>query len=300
MELAIQLKKLTKIYPGTTHKAVDGLDLVINTGEVYGLLGPNGAGKTTVIRTLMGFINSSAGSFEILGQIGGPANIQIKHDIGYLPSDMEFYPHMSGKQFLGYMQSLQSSHDNKYFDYLVKKFDVDLHKKLEELSRGNRQKVAIIQALMARPKVLILDEPTSGLDPLMQEVFYEEILSAKDRGATVLLSSHILAEVQKICDRVGIIKAGKMIAERNVDELLKSTSQTFMINFESHVPIAELKKLKGLKITESTKNSVSLTYQGDLSQLLGLLAKQKVTSLHTKTLDLEEIFLGFYENEVNK
>lgn len=300
MEEVIRLKKLTKVYPGAKTKAVDSLDLAIKSGQVYGLLGPNGAGKTTVIRTLMGFLNASSGSFEILGQTGGPGNIKIREQIGYLPSDMEFYRHMNGMQFLNYMQSLQQNSDKKYFDTLIKKFGVDLHKKIDELSRGNRQKIAIVQALMDKPKVLILDEPTSGLDPLMQEVFYEEVLDAKKRGATVLLSSHILAEVQKICDQVGIIKEGKLIAERDVDQLIKSTAQTFIIDFDDSVPDSQLKKLPGLKDLKINHHQASFSYSGDLAKLLKLLSTQKINSLHTKTLDLEEIFLGFYENEVNK
>jgi ABC-2 type transport system ATP-binding protein len=151
---------------------------------------------------------------------------------------------------------------------------------------------------MHKPKVLILDEPTSGLDPLMQEAFYEEILSAKKRGAVVLLSSHILGEVQKICDHVGIIKEGKLIKESAVDDLLKSTGQNFVIEFAGKVPISEIKKIKGLSVSETDGNSVSVSVSGKLSELLKFLSEKDLVSLRSKEADLEEVFLGYYESEV--
>ncbi len=298
MDKSIKLSDLTKVYKGTTVPAVNNLTLTVKSGEVYGLLGPNGAGKTTTIRMIMSFIAPTSGWVEIFGQKASFENYQVKDLIGYLPSDMEFFQHMNGHQFLSYMGSLQKGNDLKYFDELVKKFQVDLDKKIEELSRGNRQKIAIVQALMHKPNVLILDEPTSGLDPLMQEVFYEEILSAKKRGAVVLLSSHILGEVQKICDKVGIIKQGKLVKESAVEELLKTTGQNFVIEFDGKPPLAELKKIKDLTVPATDKNIVRVSLGGKLSEFLKFLSEQDVVSLRSKEADLEEVFLGYYESEV--
>lgn len=296
----IDLKNLTKVYAGSKTPAVDKVNISINSGEIYGLLGPNGAGKTTTIRMIMGFIGPSSGRVSIFNEPAEMSNYLVKKRIGYLPSDMEFYPHMSGKQFLEYLGSLGQDHDKKYFEQLVKKFDIDLDKKIEELSRGNRQKIAILQALMHQPEVLILDEPTTGLDPLMQEVFYDEVLSSKERGSSILLSSHILAEVQKICDRVGIIRAGKMVDEKNVVDLLKSNSHNFVIEFGDKIPLSDLKKLKGIKVLDTAENTVTISYDGKLNQLLGFLSSYDIKVLQSKALDLEEIFLGYYENEDKK
>ena len=298
MDKTIKLSGLTKVFKGMQVPAVNDLSLTVNSGEVYGLLGPNGAGKTTTIRMIMAFIAPTSGHVEIFGQKSSFDNFQLKDLIGYLPSDMEYYPHMNGRQFLEYMGSLQKGNDLKYFNELTKKFDVNLDKKIEELSRGNRQKIAIVQALMHKPKVLILDEPTSGLDPLMQEAFYEEIISAKKRGTVTLLSSHILGEVQKICDRVGIIKEGKLIKESFIEELLRSTGQNFVIEFAGKAPLAGLKKIKGLNVLESDSNTVTVSLSGKLSEFLAFLSEEDVVNLRSKEADLEEVFLGYYESEV--
>lgn len=298
MDKTVKLINLTKVYRGMHVPAVNDLSLEAKSGEVYGLLGPNGAGKTTAIRMIMSFIAPTSGSVEIFGETVSFDNYKQKDLLGYLPSDMQYYTHMNGRQFLTYVGSLQKGNDLKYFDQLIKKFGVDLDKKIEELSRGNRQKIAIVQALMHKPKVLILDEPTTGLDPLMQEAFYEEILSAKKRGTVVLLSSHILGEVQKICDRVGIIKEGKLVKESAVDELLKTTGQNFIIEFAGKPPVAEIKKIKGLTVTQIDKNALSVSLSGKLSEFLKFLSEKDLVSLRSKEADLEEVFLGYYESEV--
>ncbi len=299
MTSGIVVNDVSKKYKSSGSFAVRNLNLDIAKGEVYGLLGPNGAGKTTTIRMLMGFISPTTGSCSILGADISNKSVAIRRKIGYLPSDMTYYAKMTGKNFLDYMSELLPA-DKEYLEELTTKFKVDLEKRIDELSRGNRQKIAILQALMHKPEVIILDEPTSGLDPLMQEIFYEEIIGLKNRGSSILLSSHIFGEVQKICDRLGIIKDGELITERNVSDILAESVHKYNVIFESKVPADKLRKLSGVKDLVVAKNRAEFSYRGDLPKLLNLLADNKVSKLQTSEADLEEIFLGYYESEAEK
>jgi ABC-2 type transport system ATP-binding protein len=293
---AINIQGLSKSY-GRGKFALTGLTLHVNPGEVYGFLGPNGAGKSTTIRTLMNFIQPTGGSATILDKDIVRDSVEIKKSIGYLPSDSALYPKMTGGQFLDYMQALQPGVTRSYRQELVKRFKADPHQKLGELSRGNRQKFSIIQAFMHQPEVLILDEPSSGLDPLMQETFYQVVLEAKQRGASIFTSSHILSEVQKICDRIGIIREGKLISEQSIAELVAQAAQTFDITFADETPLAKLKAIKGVKMAQADGHNVTLHLHGELAPLLAELAKHRVTHLDTHQLDLEELFLRFYQDE---
>lgn len=294
---AIECHKLSKRYGRSKSYALKELDLQINTGEVYGFLGPNGAGKSTTIRTLMNFIQPTSGSATILGKDAVKQSVEIKKSVGYLPSDPGMYRKMTGKQFLDYMEELQPASSAAYRHELVKRLKADTGKRLQDLSRGNRQKIAIIQAFMHEPEVLILDEPTSGLDPLMQEVFYALVHEAKQRGATVFTSSHILSEVQKMCDRVGIIRDGRLIDERSIADMINEASHTFDITFDGPVPLNDLKKVNGLKISSHDGNRASVHLQGELSPLFAVLARHKIIQLDAHQIDLEEMFMRFYHNE---
>lgn len=293
----IVCRGLSKRYGGTDRYALKDLSLDIKKGEVYGFLGPNGAGKSTTIRLLMNFIQPTSGSATICGRDVVKNSVAVKRSVGYLPSDPGMYGKMTGRQFLDYMSELQARANNKYRTELVKRLQADQDKRLKDLSRGNRQKIAIIQAFMHEPDVLILDEPTSGLDPLMQEVFYDLVKEARGRGATVFTSSHILSEVQKICDRVGIIRAGELVSERTIADMAHEAAQTFQITFEGAVPIAELKKVKGLKISDHASNTVTVHMHGALSPLFAVLARHHVTAMDAQQLDLEQLFLRFYDHE---
>lgn len=292
---AIQITKLSKRYGRSEKYALRDLSLQVQPGEVYGFLGPNGAGKSTAIRLLMNFIQPSAGSASILGLDVVEDSVEIKKSIGYLSSDAGMYRKMTGRQFLDYMSELQPAVSTKYRNDLVKRLKADPSKKLGELSRGNRQKIGIIQAFMHQPQILVLDEPTSGLDPLMQEVFYELVKEARQRGASVFASSHILSEVQKMCDRVGIIREGKLVGEREIAEMAQEAAQTFDISFAAKPPLANLKKLPGVRKIAQEGNSISLHFHGKLGPLLTELAKYDVTAIDTRQLDLEEVFLAFYQ-----
>lgn len=292
---AIVCKKLTKRYRGATVDALHELTIQVEPGEVYGFLGPNGAGKSTAIRTLMNFIQPTSGSATICGHDIVKDSVSIKRRVGYLSGDLAMYLKMTGVQFLEYMGELQPAVSKAYRQALVKRFQAELHKPLGELSRGNRQKIGIVQAFMHQPEVVILDEPTSGLDPLMQEEFYELLIETKQRGAAVFSSSHILGEVQKMCDRVGIIREGKLITERSIADLANEAAQTFDIIFKADAPVTALKRIKGVNITSHRGTTVTLHFHGELKPLFAELAKYDVLKLDTQNLDLEEIFLRFYK-----
>lgn len=292
---AIEIFSLSKRYSTSSTFALQNLNIKVYPGEVYGFLGPNGAGKSTTIKLLMNFLQPTAGGANILSKDVVKDSVELKKSIGYLSGDIALYPKMNGKQFLEYMGELQPGSDKKYIAKLVKKFKFDESKKLGELSRGNRQKVAIIQAFMHKPEVLILDEPTSGLDPLMQEAYFELIKEARKRGSAVFVSSHIMSEVQKMCDRVGIIRDGKLVGEYSMQELAGEVAQTFDITFAGNIPPqAELENVPGLKVISHSGNSISIHMNDKLSPLFLLLSGYEVVKLDARNLDLEETFMHFY------
>lgn len=291
--------KLGKRYTGAKSYALHNLSLHVAPGEVYGLLGPNGAGKSTTIRTLLNFIQPTEGSARIMGLDIVKDSVAIKRSVGYLASDMAMYPKMTGDQFLRYLSQLQGTDTSSYRHELIRRLKADPSQKLGALSRGNRQKFAIIQAFMHKPEVLILDEPSSGLDPIMQEVFYQLLAEAKARGTAVFMSSHILSEVQKVCDRVGIIRGGELVAERTIADLIREAAHTFEITFATAPPVTELKRVRGVQVAAHDDHHVTVRLQGSLPQLLGVLARHDVTQLDAHQLDLEELFMHFY-NDDNK
>lgn len=296
-QASIVIDKLSKRYGRAPVFALKDLSLFVEAGEVYGFLGPNGAGKSTAIRLLMNFIQPTSGRASILGHDMVKDNVRIKQSVGYLSGDFAVYPKMTGEQYLTYMSGLQPATDPQEIVSLTRRLQADLKKPLGALSRGNRQKIGIIQAFMSRPEVLILDEPSSGLDPLMQEVFYELVTEAKERGAAVFVSSHIMGEVQKMCDRVGIIRSGRLVGERVIADMADEAAQTFDITFEGTPPTVLLKKLPGAVSVKVKGQTVSLHMHGELKPLFSLLAKYDVRRIDTRTLDLEEAFMRYYENE---
>jgi len=297
MGASIVTNGLSKRYQGATGFAIKDISFEVKPGEVYGFLGPNGAGKSTTIHTLMNFIQPTGGNASILGMDVVKDSVAIKRSVGFLSSDMAMYPKMTGAQFLRYMSELQGSVDESYKSKLLKQLNAAAEKRLGDLSRGNQQKFAIIQAFMHRPDVLILDEPSSGLDPLMQEVFYKLIRDAKARGAAIFMSSHIMSEVQKVCDRVGIIRDGQLIAERNIAEMEQEAAHTFEVTFASKPPLAELKKLHGVQIASHDEHEAVIRLQGELPPLLALLGRHDVVRLEVRQLDLEELFMHFYKGQ---
>lgn len=296
MQVAIDCQKLSKRYRRSDNYALQDLTLQVQPGEIYGFLGPNGAGKSTTIRTLLNFLQPTSGTATILGHDIVTDSVEIKRQIGYLSGDMGMYRKLTGRQFLDYMEALQPASSKAYRNELAKRMQASLDKPLGNLSRGNRQKIGIIQAFMHQPQLLILDEPTSGLDPLMQEEFYKLLEEAKQRGATVFTSSHILSEVQKVCDRVGIIRSGKLIAERSIADMAVDAAQTFDITFVDKPPITALKNIKGLRLSAEHGHTVTVHIHAELAPLFALLAQHHVSKLDGHTLDLEEVFMHFYKD----
>lgn len=292
--IGIQLNSLSKKYPGTDAYALKDVSLQVNRGEVYGFLGPNGAGKSTTIRTLLNFLQPSGGSAVILGMDIVEDSVEIKRHIGYLAGEVALYPQLDGRQFLDYLERLQPPKHRDYRRTLVDMFNVELHKPTAELSKGNRQKLGIVQAFMHEPEVLVLDEPTSGLDPLMQAAFYNLVETAKQNGAAVFLSSHDLAEVQKMCDRVGFIRGGELVAQQTIADLQQTAAHTFDITFKGTPPIEALQRVKGAQVRPVSSNTVSIQLRGELAPLFAVLGRQNVVSLEQHEINLEEEFLEFY------
>lgn len=292
----IEINSLTKRYPGAKRDALSRVSLKVRRGEVYGFLGPNGAGKSTAIRTLLNFLQPTSGSAKILGMDIVIDSVKIRKHIGYLSGDMAIYPKMTGRQFLKFLSEIQAPKNKKIISRLAKDLKADLSKKMGDLSRGNRQKIGLIQAFMHEPDVFILDEPTSGLDPLMQEVFYSMLDQAKSRGASIFMSSHILTEVQKTCDRIGFIRDGVLVSERNISQMETEASQTFEVTFNSKPPITEIKKIKGVKKVSLVREGVvRLHMHGDLSGLFRVLARHNIKRVESGELNLEDEFMSFYE-----
>lgn len=295
MAANIEIHGLTKRYAGASSLALDSVTLHVDSGEVYGFLGSNGAGKSTTIRTLLNFLQPTAGKASICGLDIVRDCVEVKRRVGYLAGEIALPGKLTGEQFLDYLTALQPLKDKKTLSGLVKRFNAQLTKPLATLSKGNRQKIGIIQALMNEPDVLILDEPTSGLDPLMQEEFYEVVRESKQRGAAVFVSSHNFAEVQRMCDRIGFIREGKLIAEQTLSELADKAAHTFTLTFTGKAPLKEIEKIPRTKVSRTAEDRLVVSIQGELTPLFTVLAKFHVSRLEQQEVNLEQEFLRLYE-----
>ena len=294
-DAAITITSLTKRYTGAKTNAVDNVTLSIRAGEVYGFLGSNGAGKSTTLRTIMNFIHATSGTVEILGKDSAADAVAIHRDIGYVSGDVALPKNVTGTQLLNYLGGLHGSVDKPYLRLLVDRFSVQLDRKIGELSKGNRQKVGLLQALMHKPKVLILDEPTSGLDPLMQEAFYETILEAKARGAAILFSSHNFAEVERICDRVAIIRNGKLVVDASVQELQKSHMPSWRVTVKDKMSAQQLLSAPGLTVTSQKNAVLTVRPTRSIRTALAALSKVEIVSIVQQADELEDEFMSFYK-----
>ncbi|MCJ7726441.1 MAG: ABC transporter ATP-binding protein, partial [Acidimicrobiia bacterium] len=289
-------KGLTKHY-GDVEALVD-LDLEVNPGEVFGFLGPNGAGKTTTIRTILDEIRPTAGSASILGMDSGKQSVEIRRHIGYVPGDLSMYPNLTGKDTLTYFANLRGGVDWDYVDELTERLGADLSKKVGDLSSGNRQKVGLIQAFMNKPDVLIMDEPSSGLDPLVQREFQAMMREVAAAGRTVFLSSHTLSEVQRVADRVGIIRSGRLIALETVADLRSKGMRRIEFQFGAPIEASVFESVPGVRDVEVLRRRVMLSYDGHIDALLTTVAgRYDVIDITTHEADLEEIFLTYYRGE---
>ena len=284
----IKTESLTKYYGKA--RGIIGLDLEVKQGECFGFIGPNGAGKSTTIRTLLGLISPTSGSAKVLGKDIVTQKQDILRETGYLPSEAVFYSGMKVRDILRLSADLRGKDCSKEAAILCDRLDLDITRKAEDLSFGNRKKVAIVCALQSNPSLLILDEPTGGLDPLMQHEFFEIIRERNQSGTTVFISSHILSEVQNNCTRAAVIREGRIIACDNVDELGRSNAKRVSISGE-----IDLAGLEGIKDLQTGERNTSFLYSGDMNTLIQRLSKCKVNDLSISEPDLEEIFLHYYE-----
>ncbi len=286
----IKTEKLTKYY-GNSRGIID-VDLTVNEGDFFGFIGPNGAGKSTTIRTLLGLISPTSGSAEIFSKDIVKNKTEILSDIGYLPSETAFYGGMKTSELLKFSADLRKKDCFAEAKILAERLDLDLSRKVGELSLGNRKKVGIVCALQHKPKLYILDEPTSGLDPLMQREFYRMLSERNREGATVFLSSHILSEVEKYCKRAAIIRDGKILVSDSVDVLGHTGAKRVILYGVNGAPA--LPKIKNIKISE---DSVEFLYGGDISSLMRSLSSLTLTDISITEPDLEEVFMHYYKKE---
>lgn len=290
MTHAISIHGLTRLY--RNGRGVKDVNLTVNQGEVFGFLGPNGAGKTTLIRTLMGFMHPQAGRMEVLGLDARSRSLEVRRRVGYLPSDPALYDMFTAGQNIELALLLRGVRDRSRVKRLVDRLEIDLKRRLKALSRGNKQKVAIVTALAHDPDLIILDEPTSGLDPLVQEVFAELIRDEKARGKTVFMSSHVLSEVEALCDRVGVIRDGTIVTVSPVEELRKQRIKYVSASFEGVLP--DPSGMTGIQDWQVDGNRVRFTLAGSLDSLVAMLARHRLSDLTVTDPPLEEIFRAFY------
>jgi ABC-2 type transport system ATP-binding protein len=288
---AIRTSGLSKRYGDTL--ALDALELDVAEGEAYGYLGPNGAGKTTTIRLLLGLHRPTGGRAELFGVDAWADPVEAHRRVAYVAGEPFLWPSLTGAETLEFLANLHGGTDTAYRDELVRRFQLDSGKKVRALSKGNRQKVQLVAALATRADLLLLDEPTAGLDPLMEVAFRDCIEEAKARGQTVFLSSHILSEVEALCDRVGILRQGRLVDQGTLAEMRHLSAQTVDVTFEGPAP--ELPALPGVKAEPAGPGAVRFEVSGAIRPLLSALADHPVATLTSREPSLEEIFLHHYD-----
>ncbi|WP_062104348.1 ABC transporter ATP-binding protein [Bacillus niameyensis] len=290
----LKTTNLTKKFGKFT--ALDGINIELMKGEVFGFIGPNGAGKSTTIRVLLGILKATTGEAKIFGKDAWIDAVEIHKRIAYVPGDVNLWPNLTGGEVIDLFVKLRGGNHKSRREELIKKFDLDTSKKCRTYSKGNRQKVALVAAFSSEADLYILDEPTSGLDPLMEQVFQECVLEAKNAGKTVLLSSHILSEVEKLCDRVGIIRQGKIIETGSLSELRHLTRTNLIVKTKR--PITALHEFRG--VHEVVENDAGLSFQVD-SEELDLIIKHigqfGILKLESSPPTLEDLFMRHYENK---
>lgn len=292
-EQAIVLNELTKHYG--KHRGINNLSFSVNQGEFFGFIGPNGAGKSTTIRTLMGLIRPTGGSASIFDLDCHSKASVIARDVGYLPSENSYYENMKVRELLQYTADLYGMDCKTKMKELADRLNLDLSRKIADLSLGNKKKVGIVSAIMTSPKLIIMDEPTSGLDPLIQRAFYDILKEENSRGATVFFSSHVLSEVQKLCDRVAILKEGQLIGIQSIKELRESGYKKVSLSAKEAIP-RDFFDLSGIANYAETadKTSVSFMYNGNITAIIDKLHLLHLDDVLLEEPSLEEIFMHYY------
>ncbi|PKR84124.1 ABC transporter ATP-binding protein [Heyndrickxia camelliae] len=292
--MGIQISHLTKVFPND--KGIFDLSFEVNQGEVFGYLGPNGAGKSTTIRHLMGYMKPRTGFAKINGLDCWSNSPEIQKVVGYLPGEIAFFDNMNGLQFLELLGGMRGMKNKKKRDELIERFQFNVKTPIRKMSKGMKQKVGIVAAFMHDPEILILDEPTSGLDPLMQSMFIDLILEEKSEGKTILMSSHIFQEIDRTCDRVGIIRDGRLVAIENVQHLQSIQRKVFDISVRNQEDLEKIKQ-SGLRILSENELRVKVAVQGEYNHFVKVLAECQINNLDIHAQSLEEIFMHFYERE---
>lgn len=289
---AIRTEGLTKYYG--RNRGIAELDLAVPPGEVFGFLGPNGAGKTTTIRLLLDLIRPTGGRAEVLGMDTRSHSIEIRRRVGYLSGELALYENLTGRELVEYIANLRGLGDRRLADQLCQRLDLDPAHHVHDLSRGNKQKLGLVLALMHRPELLLLDEPTSGLDPLVQQEFHQIVGEATAEGRTVFLSSHVLSEVERIADRVGIIREGRLVDLLKVSELKSQALRRLELDFAQPVPAAAFERLPGVIEVTVSGGVVRCAVQGSVDALIKAAAGYELVNLVSHEPDLEQIFLAYY------
>ena len=295
MPAVIQTEQLTKAYG--SHRGIIDVDLQVGEGEAFGFLGPNGAGKTTMIRTLLDHIRPTSGRATVFGIETTADPVAIHKRLGYLPGEFALYDKLTGGQTLEYFGNLRGGVDKAYRQSLIERLDVDPTRRFREYSKGNKQKIGLIIALQHRPELLLLDEPTSGLDPLIQQVFYEVIREAKAEGRTVFLSSHILSEVEKTCDRVAIIRDGRLARVDRTEALRDLAHHTVELVFTGPVPAADFAAIPGVSDVVTEDHVLRMRVSGNIAAVVRAAAKFDLADFVSREPSLEETFLAEYGHQ---
>ncbi len=291
-EPVIVIDKLEKSYGKV--QAVRGISMSVERGEIFGFLGPNGAGKTTTIRCMLDMIRPTAGTVRVLGMDAQRNTLVLHQHIGYLPGDVRLPGQMTGRQVINYFWRLQGR-EPVLLDDLVTRFDVEIKRPLKGYSKGMRQKIAIVLAFMCDPEVLILDEPASGLDPLLQRTFNEFLLEEQARGKTIFMSSHIMSDVEKVCQRVAVIRQGELVTVEEVETLREKAGQRVTVDFGDPVTEEELTRIPSVSMVRQTNGHYQFNVSGSMDPLIKALSRHEVIRLHAEEAPLEEVFLKFYE-----
>jgi ABC-2 type transport system ATP-binding protein len=278
-------------------RGLSGLDLEVRQGEVFGFLGPNGAGKSTTMRLLLDLIKPTAGSASVLGLDSRRESLAIRRRVGFLPGDLAPYPKLSGRAFLDYLGRLRGGVDPRARDALAERFDADLDRPVRELSTGNRQKLGLIQAFVHEPELLILDEPIAGLDPLVQQSFHALLAEVSAQGRTVFLSSHTLSEVERVTDRVAILRQGKLVVVDSLENLRNVAVQRLEIEFSEPVDASEFRALPGVTEVKAAGTTVTVGFEGSADAVVKAAATHEVRSIRPREDDLEDIFLRYYRKD---
>ena len=295
MTAVIRTEKLTKSYG--SHRGIIEVDLSVEKGEVFGFLGPNGAGKTTTIRTLLDLIRPTSGKAYVFGIESSADPVAIHRRIGYIPGEFALYDRLTGKQTLEYFANLRGGVDPAYQASLIERFDLDPSRRFREYSKGNKQKVGVIIALQHRPELLVLDEPTAGLDPLVQQAFFSTLRETVADGATVFLSSHILNEVERSCDRVAIIREGRLVQVDRVDALRDLAHHQVELRFAGPVPVAEFEALPGVSEVVVDDHVLRMRVSGAITPVVQAAARYELLDFVSREPSLEETFLAQYGRE---